>query len=271
MAFTFQCISSSSPGEEMFSMMQMKNRILVVAFAAFQVGFSVAFVAPSRVAPPSSCLSSSQLCAKKSATFGMGCFWAPSEALLKTDGVIDTVAGYTGNPEAGSKAPSYDNVCFGRQWVEGVRVDYDDEIVSYNQLLDAFFEAQEPQPGSRQYASIIFPHDAVQEKVAKEWLEAGTREGRRRKDGIPVSITQLEPLSPFFAAEGYHQRYWQKFRPRIAACIALLVVSSGRFDSLVPPDFTSTLHTAANTAVLLGCAYVILERNIDTKVVELPP
>lgn len=243
-------------------------------FISFQRGLVIlallarcsAFVAPS-LAPRSP----SELSAKKSATFGMGCFWAPSESLLKTDGVIDTVAGYTGNPEAGNTAPTYDRVCFGRNWVEGVRVQYDDEVVSYSQLLEAFFEGQEPQLGSRQYASIIFPHDAEQEQVANKWIESGKRENRNRQDGIPVSITQVESLSPFFAAEGYHQRYWQKFRPRIAACIALLVVSSGRLDSLVPPDFASTLHTAANAAVLLGCAYVVLERNIDTKVVELPP
>jgi len=242
----------------------------MLAFLISSFEASAAFVAPScRSAPRAA--SSQPLCAKKTATFGMGCFWAPSERLLKTDGVIDTVAGYTGNPQAGNTAPTYDNVCFGRQWVEGVRVEYDDEKVSYDQLLDAFFEAQEPQPGSRQYASIIFPHDAEQEQVAKQWLETGARENRKRNDGIPVSITQVESLSPFFAAEGYHQRYWQKFRPRIAACFALLIVSSGRLDSLVTEDLQSQLHTAANAAVLLGCGYVVLERNIDTKVVELPP
>lgn len=243
---------------------------LAVALLVSNFGSALAFVQKSHPARSPSPFSS-QLFAKKTATFGMGCFWAPSEALLKVDGVIDTVAGYTGNPEAGNKAPTYDNVCFGRQWVEGVRVEYDDDKVSYQQLLDAFFEAQEPQSGSRQYASMIFPHDEEQRKIAKEWLERGTSENKVRKDGIPVAITQIEDLSPFFAAEGYHQRYWQKFRPRIAACIALLVASSGNLDSLVPPDFQSQLHTAANAAVLLGCAYVVLERNIDTKVVELPP
>ena len=211
-----------------------------------------------------------QLSAKKSATFGMGCFWAPSERLLQTEGVLDTVAGYTGSPNA-QKAPTYESVCFGRQWVEGVRVEYDDTKVSYQELVDAFFEAQQPQLGSRQYASIIFPHDKEQEQVATEWLEKGKREQKKRRDGIPVEITQVEPLSPFFRAEGYHQNYWQKFRPRIAAGVVLLILSSGSLDSFIPPDLQSTLHTAANGAILLGCAYVVLERSIDNKVVELPP
>lgn len=246
------------------SFMQISRVILVVSVAASRASAFLQKSTSHRLV--------SSLFAKKTATFGMGCFWAPSETLLKVDGVTETIVGYTGNPEAGNVAPTYAEVCFGRQWVEGVRVEYDDEKVSYQQLLDAFFEAQEPQPGSRQYASKIFPHDEEQRKIAKEWLKIGTREDRRRsKDGIPVAVTQLEPLSPFFAAEGYHQRYWQKFRPRIAACILLLVISSGRFDSLLPVDLQSSLHTAANAAVLLGCAYVVLERSIDTKVVEIPP
>ena len=64
------------------------------------------------------------------------CFWEPSEELLKVEGVIDTVAGYTGNPSA-TKAPTYDSVCFSPNWVEGVRVQYDDEKISYSELLDA--------------------------------------------------------------------------------------------------------------------------------------
>jgi methionine-S-sulfoxide reductase len=190
------------------------------------------------------------------------------ERLLKTEGVLDTVAGYTGNPLA-EKAPDYDNVCFGRNWVEGVRVVYDDSKVSYEHLLDAFFEAQEPKLGSRQYASIIFPHDDEQEQVAKEWIENGIREKKVRKDGVPIEMTKVEPLSPFYQAEGYHQRYWQKQRPRFAAGIALLAVASGIVDSLVPEVYQSTLHTTANGAVLLGCAYVVLERKIDAKVEQL--
>lgn len=210
--------------------------------------------------------SSTRLWEKKEATFGMGCFWKPAEELLKIDGVLDTVAGYTGNPSA-TDPPSYDNVCFGRQWVEGVRVYYDDEKVGYEQLLEAFFEAQEPKMGSRQYASIIFPHDEDQKKIAAEWLTR--EEDRTRPDGFSVGFTQMEELTRFFQAEGYHQRYWAKQRPRFAAIAGLIALSSGSIDSYVPAALISSLHTGAETLTLAACAYVTLERVVDAKVVEI--
>mmetsp|Transcript_19508 Transcript_19508/g.32377 ORF Transcript_19508/g.32377 Transcript_19508/m.32377 type:complete len:240 (-) Transcript_19508:1166-1885(-) len=239
--------------------MTIKFLTLILSFACSVGGFAPSF---SRVTGESS----SKLCEKKEATFGMGCFWKPAEELLKTEGVIDTVAGYTGKAGA-VDAPSYDNVCFGREWVEGVRVYYDDDKVTYEQLLEAFFEAQEPKMNSRQYASIIFPHDDKQQKVASEWL---TREKERtRSDGVPVGFTEMEPLTKFYQAEGYHQRYWAKQRPRFAGIVGLIAISSGIVDSYVPADLLSSLHTGAEVVTLAVCAYVTLERVIDAKVVEI--
>jgi len=206
------------------------------------------------------------LAAQKEATFGMGCFWKPAEELLKTDGVTNTVAGYTGNPKA-TGAPSYDKVCFGREWVEGVRVYYDDDKVTYRELLDAFFEAQEPKLSSRQYASIVFPHDDEQQKVAREWMT--NEKDRVRPDGVPLDFTQMEPLTKFYQAEGYHQRYWAKQRPRFATIVGLCALSTGIIDSYVPANFLSSFHTAANGLTLAISFYVMAERVIDAKVVEL--
>lgn len=88
-------------------------------------------------------LPSTSLQAQREATFGMGCFWKPSEQLLQVEGVIDTVVGYTGKADAQS-APNYEIVCASRDWVEGVRVIYDDEKISYAQLLDAFLNVRNP-------------------------------------------------------------------------------------------------------------------------------
>jgi peptide-methionine (S)-S-oxide reductase len=206
------------------------------------------------------------LAARREATFGMGCFWKPAEELLKKDGVLDTVAGYTGNPKATS-APSYDSVCFGRDWVEGVRVYYDDDTLTYRELLDAFFEAQEPKFGSRQYASIIFPHDTEQQEVAQEWLQMETQ--RTRADGISVGITEVEPLTKFYKAEGYHQRYWAKQRPRFAVIIGLITLSSGILDSFIPLSLHSTIDTIANGLTIAIAIYVMAERFLDAKVIEL--
>lgn len=232
----------------------MKLLVLVTLPAAV-LGFAPASRRSSKSSP---------LCAKKEATFGMGCFWKPAEEILKVDGVLDTVAGYTGNPLA-EKAPTYDSVCFGNKWVEGVRVYYDDDKVTYQQLLNAFFEAQEPKMGSRQYASIVFPHDAEQQEIAEAWKE----QEQVRPDGVPVSFTQLEPLSKFYQAEGYHQKYWAKQRPRFAVILGLLALSSGFADSVLPSVALSNLPTVANALTLAIAGYVMLERVIDAKVEEI--
>lgn len=196
----------------------------------------------------------------------MGCFWEPAEELLKVDGVVSTVAGYTGNPTA-NKAPTYDSVCFSRDWVEGVRVKYDDEKITYEQLLEAFFESQKPKLGSRQYSSIIFPHDDEQQEIAAKFIQ---NEGKtQRSDGWMPEWTAIEPLTKFYQAEGYHQNYWQKQRPRFVVILGLLAVATGVLDPIVPLAFQKTLENAANAAVLVIGLYVALERVLDAKVVEI--
>jgi peptide-methionine (S)-S-oxide reductase len=207
-----------------------------------------------------------RLDAKQEATFGMGCFWKPSEDLLQTSGVLKTVVGYTGNTKA-TTPPSYDSVCFGREWVEAVRVYYDDDILSFRQLLDVFFEVQVPQLGSRQYSSIVFPHNEEQDHIAREWLS--TDGDRRRSDGLPVKVTEIEPLTTFYQAEGYHQRYWAKQRPRFATIALLIMLSSGIVNSWIPSELESLVDTGANGLAIGIAVYVMLERVIDAKVVEL--
>lgn len=172
------------------------------------------------------------------ATFGMGCFWKPSEELLEVDGVVDTVVGYTGvvSNAVVVEPPNYDTVCFSRDWVEGVRVIYDDEQITYLELLKAFFEKQQPDWAgrSRQYASFIFYHNSQQESLAQQWQQENL--ALVRKDGVAARFTQIEPLSPFFRAENYHQRYWQKMRPRIGVCLTLMAIGSGALDTITPVD-----------------------------------
>ncbi|KAL3920964.1 MAG: hypothetical protein SGILL_003004 [Bacillariaceae sp.] len=206
----------------------------------------------------------------KEASFGCGCFWEPAESFLEIDGVEDTVAGYTGNPNGSSssnKAPSYESVCYGKNWVEGVRVKYDDEKVSYQDLLEAMFEIQKPQLGSRQYASIIFPHDEEQSRIAEAWKNEN--KGKQRSDGWKAEWTAVEPLSTFYKAEGYHQRYWQKQRPRFAVIAVLLAVSTGILNSIIPETLQHTVETVANGSVVAIGLFITLERFVDSKVVEI--
>jgi methionine-S-sulfoxide reductase len=199
----------------------------------------------------------------------MGCFWEPAEELLKVDGVIDTIAGYTGNPKSNSSnyVPNYESVCYGNEWVEGVRVKFDDEQISYEEILDAFYDIQKPKLGSRQYASIVFPHDLEQQQTVEVWMKQNA--GRQRKDGWRVEWTSVEPLSKFFKAEGYHQQYWQKQRPRFAIILALLAVATGVIDPVIPPALQHTAESVSNGAVVVIGLLVILERFLDSKVVEL--
>ncbi len=212
----------------------------------------------------------SALSAVKEASFGMGCFWEPAESMLKVDGVINTVSGYTGNKkfdnDPSKTVPSYENVCYGRDWVEGVRVIYDSDKISYTQLLDAFFEAQKPQLGSRQYGSMIFPHDEEQLKLAKEWQGTVVK----RDDGFQSDWTQIEyPRTKFYSAEGYHQNYWQKQRPRFALIVALLAVATGFGKQFYDPSLEETIRTFANGATVAVGLAITVERFLDSKVVEL--
>lgn len=218
-------------------------------------------------------ISSIILYAIQDATFGMGCFWKPSEELLKVDGVINTIVGYTGNPNHDNKSPpSYEQVCFSREpWVEGIRVQYDDTILSYEQLLYEFYNKQEPAYNSRQYSSVIFTHNNEQYNIAKQWYDTNCNalEGERG-DNIPVSITSIESLSTFYQAEQYHQRYWQKTRPRIACMILLLVLNTSAIDQYISSfELQHMIHTSSNAIVIAGMLYILFERKIDTKTIKL--
>lgn len=203
----------------------------------------------------------------------MGCFWEPSEELLKVDGVLDTVSGYTGNrqfDENPSKdVPSYENVCYGRNWVEGIRVIYDSDIISYPQLLDAVFEAQKPQRGSRQYISAIFPHNEDQLQQAEAW-RAKDANRERAKDGFWSEWTAIEyPKTKFYAAEGYHQRYWEKQRPRFALICVLFVVATGFGNQWYDPSLGESIKIVAYGATVAVGFWITAERFLDSKVVEL--
>ena len=166
--------------------------------------------------------SSVALRATKSATLGLGCFWEPSEKLLETDGVRATACGYAG-AEFPDARPSYASVCGGDGNVEAVRIDYDDAETSYECVLDAAFAAAKPSPGARQYAPVIFCADDAEAARASAWVAAGGA----RDDGLPRSAFAVETAKPFWRAESYHQEYWQRYRPRVAAVLVFVALQFG--------------------------------------------
>ncbi len=145
------------------------------------------------------------------ATFAAGCFWGVQDEFDRIDGVVSTEVGYTGGHQ---ESPTYEQVCGkGTGHAEAVRVEYDATKVSYDDLLEAFFEMHDPTQVNRQgpdvgdqYRTAIFPHSAEQEAAAKAAIQNLDESGTL---GKPVATT-VEALAPWWKAEEYHQKYFQK-------------------------------------------------------------
>ncbi len=145
------------------------------------------------------------------ATFGAGCFWGVEAAFRQLDGVTSTAVGYAGGELAN---PSYEIICTGQTGhAEVVRVEFDPARVSYQQLLDRFWETHDPTTLNRQgpdvgtqYRSAVFFHDAEQEAAARAAKDALQESGRYRN---PI-VTEVTPAPDFWMAEDYHQQFFEK-------------------------------------------------------------
>ena len=145
------------------------------------------------------------------ATFAAGCFWGVEATFRQLPGVISTRVGYTGG---NSVNPTYQDVCTDSTGhAEAVEVDYDPAKISYEQLLDVFWENHDPTQLNRQgpdwgtqYRSGIFFHSPEQEIAAKRSKKNLEESGRFNK---PV-VTQIVPATNFYEAEDYHQQYLEK-------------------------------------------------------------
>lgn len=145
------------------------------------------------------------------ATFGAGCFWGVELRFQQVPGVRETAVGYEGGK---TEQPSYRDVCTDATGhAEVVQIDFDPEQVSYQTLLDLFFELHDPTQLNRQgpdwgtqYRSVIFFHSPEQEVAAKATIAKLTAEKKYAK---PIA-TQVVPAQIFWRAEEYHQKYLEK-------------------------------------------------------------
>lgn len=145
------------------------------------------------------------------ATFAAGCFWGVEAAFRRVPGVLATTVGYSGGSV---ENPSYEDVCTGRTGhAESVQIEYDPERVTYETLLDVFWQSHDPTQLNRQgpdvgtqYRSVIFCHTPEQKAAAEASKEALGRSGRYRR---PV-VTEIREAAPFYPAEDYHQQYLEK-------------------------------------------------------------
>jgi len=146
------------------------------------------------------------------ATFGAGCFWGVESAFAAIPGVTATAVGYEGGK---LERPSYKDVCTDSTGhAEVVELDFDPAQVSFEKLLDAFFELHDPTTLNRQgpdwgtqYRSAIFFHSPDQEAQSLKKIEQMAAEGRFKQKRI---VTKVEAAQTFWRAEEYHQKYLEK-------------------------------------------------------------
>ncbi len=145
------------------------------------------------------------------ATLAAGCFWGVEAAFRQIKGVVSATVGYTGGTFPN---PTYQDVCGGGTGhAEAVQVEYDPSLVSYKALLDVFWKEHDPTTLNRQgpdvgsqYRSAIFFHTPEQQAAAAASKDELDRGGRHRG---PV-VTEITAATEFYAAEDYHQRYFEK-------------------------------------------------------------
>jgi len=148
------------------------------------------------------------------ALFAMGCFWGVERLFWQLDGVYSTAAGYTGGY---TPNPTYREVCSGLTGhAEAVRVVYDPNVVSYEKLLQVFWENHDPAQGMRQgndsgtqYRSGIYPLTPEQSDAAQASLARFQQAMRSAGDARQVT-TEIKAATPFYYAEDEHQQYLYK-------------------------------------------------------------
>jgi len=143
------------------------------------------------------------------AIFAAGCFWGVEHAFRNVDGVLATTVGYIGGS---TEHPTYEQVCTDRTGhAEAVRVEYDPARVTYDELLDVFWNAHDPTQVNRQgpdigtqYRSAIFPRSDEQRTAAEASL------AKRQAQTQKSIATRIESAREFWPAEDYHQQYLEK-------------------------------------------------------------
>jgi len=144
------------------------------------------------------------------ATFGTGCFWCTEAIFQQLEGVEKVTSGYSGGHVAN---PTYEQVT-GKQTghAECLNIEYDPKKISFDELLEIFWQTHDPTTLNRQgadagpqYRSVVFYHNAAQKQKAEQYKAELNKSGAFDK---PI-VTTLEPFTKFYAAEDYHQNYYK--------------------------------------------------------------
>lgn len=155
------------------------------------------------------------------ATLAGGCFWCTEALYQNLKGVQAVESGYIGGQQPN---PTYEQVCSGGTGhAEAIRITFDSEVISYGDLLDIFFATHDPTTLNRQgndvgtqYRSAIFPHSPEQEAEARAAI------ARAQPDHGGRIVTTIEADAPWYPAEDYHQKYWERVGDRNPYCMAVI-------------------------------------------------
>ena len=149
----------------------------------------------------------------KKAMFGAGCFWGVEYNFSKLDGVNEVVSGYSGGK---TPEPTYEQVCSNStEHAEVVLIEFDESVISYEELLDSFWKKHDPTTLNRQgpdvgsqYRSAIFYFDNEQKNLAQKSLS------RLQQKLDKKIVTEITEADTFWKAEEYHQKYFEKHNIR---------------------------------------------------------
>jgi peptide-methionine (S)-S-oxide reductase len=183
--------------------------IMRMAYFFISLGFAALLVGGMTTRPQGSLAAEGSQNAK--ATFAGGCFWCMEEVYEKVEGVVSVISGYTGGHLAN---PTYEQVSAGGTGhAESVEVIYDSHKVTYQHLLEVFWRNIDPTtPNAQfcdqgsQYRSAIFYHDETQ----KRFIDESKQAVESSKTFPQPIVTEIIPASIFYAAEDYHQDFYQK-------------------------------------------------------------
>jgi peptide-methionine (S)-S-oxide reductase len=157
------------------------------------------------------------------ATFGTGCFWCTEALFEQLDGVVKVTSGYAGGHVPN---PTYKQVCTGETGhAECVQIQYEPDKISYDELLEVFWQVHDPTTLNRQgadvgtqYRSAIFYHNQEQKEKAEHYKAELNKSGAFKN---PI-VTEIAPATTFYTAENYHQEYYENNKNSNPYCAVVI-------------------------------------------------
>lgn len=159
----------------------------------------------------------------ETATLAGGCFWCTEAIFKRLKGVSKVVSGYTGG---NIENPSYDQISMGNtNHAESIQITFDPEVISYEKLLEIFFNTHNPTTLNQQgndigteYRSAIFYENETQKEIAQKVKEEFDKNNHYGKNAVTV----IEPLDKFYEAEAYHQDYYERNKDNNPYCTVVI-------------------------------------------------